>query len=110
MNHEERLAYVEQQTQNIMSYIQGIPGVRATVLDNVIGHQPFGVQLEVDSTVTGITIQEVVEKLKNGNPPIWTRVRDGEDFMIIHGFGLAQGEDEIVGRRIAALFADSDTA
>lgn len=109
MNHEERLAYVEQQTHNIMSHIHEIPGITATVLDNVMGHQPFGVQLEVDSTVTGITIHEVVDKLKNGNPPIWTRVRDGEDFMIIHGFGLAPGEDEIVGRRIAALFADSET-
>ncbi|MQF69183.1 hypothetical protein FIM12_02460 [SAR202 cluster bacterium AD-804-J14_MRT_500m] len=103
MNHEERLAYTEQQSQKIMSHIQEIPGVTCTLLDNIIGHQPFGVQLEVDSAVTGITIHELVDNLKNGDPPIWTRVRDGEDFMIIHGFGLASGEDEIVGTRIASL-------
>ena len=37
-------------------------------------------------------------------PPIWTRVRDGEDQIIIHVFGLKDGEDALVGQRIAGLF------
>ncbi len=48
--------------------------------------------------------QLFVDKLKAGDPPIWTRVREGEDFIVIHAFGLAEGEDKIVGERIAALF------
>jgi len=104
MNHEERLATIEQQCQNVLAPLKGIPGLNARMLDNVIGHQPFGVQIDVDPEEAGMTTQDIVEKLKAGDPPIWTRVREGEDFIVIHGFGLAEGEDKIVGERIAALF------
>ena len=104
MNHEERLAHVEQQCVNIIAPLKGIPGLKARMLENVIGHQPFGVHIEVDSSVTGMTALDVVDRLKAGDPPVWTRVRDGEDFIVIHGFGLSEGEDKIVGERIAAIF------
>ena len=104
MNHEERLATVEQQCQTVLAPLKGIPGLKARMLDNVIGHQPFGVQIEVDPVEAGMTTLDIVDKLKAGDPPIWTRVREGEDFIVIHGFGLAEGEDKIVGERIAALF------
>ena len=104
MNHEERLATIEQQCQNVLAPLKGIPGLNARMLDNVIGHQPFGVRIDVDPAKTGMTTLDIVDKLKAGDPPIWTRVREGEDFMVIHGFGLAEGEDKIVGERIAALF------
>lgn len=41
---------------------------------------------------------------KQGDPPIWTRVKDWEDFITIHVFGLNEGEEKIVGQRIADLF------
>jgi L-seryl-tRNA(Ser) seleniumtransferase len=104
MNHEERLATVEQQCQNVLAPLKGIPGLKAQMLDNIIGHQPFGVRIDIDPTEAGMTPLEIVDKLKAGDPPIWTRVREGEDFIVIHGFGLAEGEDKIVGERIAALF------
>ena len=104
MNHEERLADVEQQCLNVMEPLKRVPGLKVEMGDNVIGHQPFGVYIEVDSTIAGMTALDIVDKLKAGDPPVWTRVRDGEDFIIIHGFGLNEGEDKIVGERIAALF------
>ena len=52
-----------------------------------------------------MTGRDVVGRLKEGDPPIWTRVRDGEEEIIIHVFGLKDGEDAIVGERIAALFS-----
>ena len=103
MNHEERLAVAEQQCQAIIAPLKGIPGVSLRVLDNVVGHMPYGLHLEIDQGVTGLSYQEVVDGLKAGDPPIWTRVRDGEEFITIHVFGLAEGEDRIVGERIAAL-------
>ncbi len=104
MNHEERLATVEQQCQNVLAPLNGIPGLNARMLDNIMGHQPFGVRIDVDPDEAGMTTQDIVDKLKAGDPPIWTRVREGEDFIVVHGFGLAEGEDKIVGERIAALF------
>ena len=104
MNHEDRLAKAEGQSQTILAPLRGIRGLKAELIDNVIGHISFGVRLEVDSTVTGKTTHDIVAELKEGDPPIWTRVRDGEDCVLIHVFGLNEGEDRIVGARIAALF------
>ncbi len=104
MNHEERLADAERKSQTIIRPLRNIPGLKAQMLRNVIGHQPFGVQLDVDPKAAGMTAQDLVNKLKQGDPPIWTRVRDGESNIIIHVFGLYEGEDKIVGERIAALF------
>ncbi|MEE8443255.1 MAG: hypothetical protein V3S37_05845 [Dehalococcoidia bacterium] len=104
MNHEERLAVSESRSQTIIASLRGIPGVKAELLTNVIGHQPFGVQLDFDPAVCGMTAHDVVAKLKENEPRVWTRVRDGEDWITIHVFGLKEGEDKVVGDRIAALF------
>ena len=104
MNHEERLADAEGQSQTIIQSLSGIDGVRAEMIDNVIGHQPFGVRIEVDAARAGLTARDMVDRLKQGTPSIWTRVRDGEEWMDVHVFGLADGEAEIVGERMAALF------
>ena len=104
MNHEERLADAEGQSQTIIQALSGIDGVRAEMIDNVIGHQPFGVRIEVDAARAGLTARDMVDRLKQGTPSIWTRVRDGEEWMDVHVFGLADGEAEIVGERMAALF------
>ncbi len=103
MNHEERLADAERKSRTVMAPLKSLRGVKAELINNIIGHQPFGVRIEVDPKVTGLTVHDVVRKLKEGDPPIWTRVRDGEDCIIIHVFGLSEGEDKLVGERIAAL-------
>jgi L-seryl-tRNA(Ser) seleniumtransferase len=104
MDHETRLAEVEQRSQAILGHITGIPGLKAELIDNIIGHQPFGVHIEVDPEVAGFSAQELVDRLKAGDPPIWTRVREGEEHIDLHVFGLFDGEEEVVGQRIAAEF------
>ncbi len=104
MNHEERLADSEQKCQNVIAALAGIAGLKAELITNVIGHHAYGVNLKVDPAVAGMTVTDVVERLKEGDPPVWTRVRVGEDFITIHAFGMNPGEDKIIGQRIAALF------
>ena len=104
MNHEERLADTEIKCRTMMTPLQGIPGVTVEISDNIIGHQPYGVTMEIDSAVTGMSAQDVVDRLKAGDPPIWTRVREGDTGIVLHAFGLNDGEDKIVGERIAELF------
>ncbi|MDP6548496.1 MAG: hypothetical protein QF659_00285 [Dehalococcoidia bacterium] len=104
MNHEDRLVIAERKCANMAAPLGGIPGVKVHMIDNIIGHQPYGVNVSVDASVTGMTIHEVCDKLKAGDPPIWTRVRDGQDWITLHTFGLNEGEDKIVGERLAALF------
>ena len=104
MNHEERLVDTEEKCRNMLAPLQGIPGVKVQMMDNIIGHQPYGVTLEVDAGVTGMSAQDVVDRLKAGDPPIWTRVREGDSWIVLHAFGLNEGEDKVVGQRIAELF------
>jgi L-seryl-tRNA(Ser) seleniumtransferase len=104
LNHEERLADAEQRSMIMVNALAGIPGVSATFIENVIGHHAFGVKLDVDPVVTGLTNQDVVDRLKQGDPPIWTRVRDHETFIILTTFGLKPGEEQVVADRIAGLF------
>ena len=104
MNHEDRLADSERRSRAILGACAGIPGLRAELIDNVIGHQPYGLKLWVDPTVAGFDIYDLRDRLKDGDPPVWTRVRDEDDFIAIHMFGLNPGEEITVGERIAALF------
>lgn len=104
MDHESRLAEAEQRSQTIIAPLRNIAGLKAEMMDNIIGHQPFGVHLEVDPEAAGFTAQDLVDRLKAGDPPIWTRVREGENHIDIHVFGLYEGEERVVGERIAAEF------
>ena len=102
-NHEERLSKAESQSQTIASALDGIAGVDAKVINNVMGHQPFGLELTIDESIHGFNNEVLVQKLKEGDPPIWTRVPDGAEYVSIHVFGLSDGEPEIVGKRLADL-------
>ncbi len=104
MNHEDRLADSERRSRAILSAVAGIPGLRAELIDNVIGHHAYGLNLWVDPAVAGFDIYDLRDRLKDGDPPVWTRVRDEDDFITIHMFGLNPGEEITVGERIAALF------
>jgi D-glucosaminate-6-phosphate ammonia-lyase len=105
LNHEERLYDAERRCGTIMAPLKGITGLKVELITNVIGHLPFGLRLDIDQDVAGMTAHDVVDGLKRGDPPVWTRVRAGENWMMVHVFGLNEGEDKIVGERIAALFA-----
>ena len=45
MNHEDRLAKAERMSRTVLASLRGITGLDASVMDNVIGHQPFGVRI-----------------------------------------------------------------
>ena len=100
LNHEERLATAEIQSQAIIKPLKGIPGVTAVLNTNIKAHQPFGVFVSVDPDVVGFTNDDLVDKLRDGDPSIYTRVQ--EDRLVLHVFGLGEGEAELVGDAIAA--------
>ena len=106
INHEERLADFESRSQTVIGLIEGTPGLKAELIENVIGHQAFGVILTVDESVAGMTAEDIVARLKEGDPPIWTRVGPEGD-ITIHMFALAEGEERVVGERIASLVKGS---
>ncbi len=100
LNHEERLDAAEAQSEAIIKPLKGVPGVTAVLNTNIKAHQPFGVFVSVDPDVVGFTNDDLVDKLRDGDPSIWTRVQEGR--MVLHVFGLGEGEAELVGDAIAA--------
>lgn len=104
MDQEARLAVMERRCNNVLSHIVGIAGLNATFVENVTGHHAYGVDLMADPVVCGLSNEDIIVRLKEGDPPIWTRIRDGERHIRISPFGLKDGEDHAVGERIAALF------
>lgn len=106
MNHEERLAEGERKSQAMVGALQGLPGVDAVFVDNVIGHHAFGLTIAIEPTTAKLTAGELVARLKDGDPPVWTRVRDGDtDLIRISPFGLRDGEEELVAERISELLS-----
>ena len=79
----------------------GLPGVTAELNTNIKGHQPFGVLVSVDPDVVGFTNDDLVAKLRDGDPSIWTRVSLDAPVLEIHVFGLGDGQAELVGNAIA---------
>ncbi len=102
INHEDRLAFAESQSQAILKPLQGIPGVSAKLNTNIMGHQPFGVILSLDPAIVGFTNDDLVEKLQNGDPSIWMRVSVDAPQIEIHVFGMSDGQPELVGNAIAS--------
>ena len=105
MNHEERLAEAEQQSNVMLAPLQNIKGVKAEIINNIIGNQPFGVRLEIDENIVGISAAELVEKLQDLDTPIWTRNgQNHEENMIkLVPWALSPGQDKIVGEAIAKV-------
>jgi len=100
MNHEERLTSAEKKSLHIINSLRKIEGVEVNLIDNIIGHQPFGLSLDIDEKFFNTTNEKFVEILKNSNPQVWTRVPDGEKSIIIHVFGMNQEQSEIVAEVI----------
>lgn len=100
MNHEERLSLEESKTLNIFNQINQIEGIDVEIIDNIIGHQPFGLRMNIDFNKYKTTNEDFVEILKNSNPPIWTRVPDGDNSIVIHVFGMNLEQSNIVGETI----------
>lgn len=100
INHEDRLAMSERLSNEMAAPLKGIPGVSIGMIQNIIGHQPFGVTVSIDPSVTGKSNQDVVDALRKYEPSIWTRVPDGADKITLHVFGLDEGQPELVGNAI----------
>lgn len=102
IDHEDRLAQAEQESMAIINELRGVPGVSASLIDNIKAHQPFGVTVSVDADVVGFDNEGLVTKLRELDPPIWTRTMDNAPLQI-HVFGLNPGEAQLVGKSIAQV-------
>ena len=105
INHEDRLAKAEKICIKIASYIKDIEGINVEVQENTLGHDPHGVKITL--TKNNASLMDVQNALRDGNPAIWIRCdqdMDGDfngNLTRISPFGLYEGEEDIVGQRLA---------
>ena len=105
INHEDRLSKAYKISETIASYLKNIQGIKVQVKENSIGHDPFGVTIELEDDNKSLI--GVVENLRNGKPSIWLRCNSNMDGVLddsklaVSPFGLQDGEEEIVGARLA---------
>ena len=107
LNHEDRLANFEYMTNNIIKDIDKKNGIITQKIDNVIGHQPFGLYIDIDENVSNINPQILVEKLKQSSPSIWTRIEEGDSKICIMVFGLELGQEKIVSQAINEIMKEN---
>ena len=85
--------------------MKNIQGIKVQVKENSIGHDPFGVTIELEDDTKSLI--GVVENLKNGKPSIWLRCNSDmegvldDTILAVSPFGLHDGEEEIVGAKLA---------
>ena len=102
MTHEERIAKLDAKLTHIEKAITGIPGVRIEADRDPTGASVFNLMLHIDEDVTGISEDEVVARLKDGDPPVWTRVNPYFGGMQVGMVGLNDGEELVVADRLSA--------
>ena len=103
-NHEDRLASIESRSLKIINILQETDELSVNLIENIYGHQPYGVRIQLSENQNILELQEIVDLLKEDDPPIWTRVKEGENHIDLHIFGLREGEEIIVANRINKLF------
>jgi len=101
MNHEERFALYDRRIDAIQSRLQGVPGLTMTPNRATVGGSSYGLMLDLDGKVAGKSLSDLVVELKAGTPSVWTRVVGGSMLLAVNC--LADGEAEIVGKRIAEV-------
>ena len=99
MNHEERFAELDSRIDAIAKHLGGIPGLSATPDRQTVGGSSYGLRLHLDPAIAGQDLDDLVEALKAGDPPVWTRVIQGSMLLAVQC--LNEGEDDLVGRRIS---------
>ena len=90
----------------IMAHLEGLKGVKAARFPEDIEppHVPR-VSVEWDEAAMGLTHGDVAKKLREGSPPIAT-THSYYGFTLVSST-LKPGEDEIVGKRLRAIFEEA---
>ena len=101
IDHEAEMRVLDNRVSHIIEAVSKVKGMRASRnVPEIANHVPH-VQLEWDS---GPTPREVVEQLKNGEPPIAVSQRGGQGLTI--SVWMMQGDEhKVVARRLREIFA-----
>ncbi len=100
IDHEERLAVEEAKRDAFARGLKGVAGVTTSVPTEAQLGPNVTVFIHFDASVAGIDGHEVIKRLEEGDPPIWTRTHDDGGSI---GIGVQMLSDEEVETVIGRL-------
>jgi len=96
---EEARRELDRRAEEITKAVAGLPTVQTEIeVPEIANHVPH-VHISWDETALGSTVQDVVKRLREGQPSIEVTPSSKED-LIVNPFMLEPGESSIVARRI----------
>jgi len=105
MDQETRLSQDEETVAGWCLELGKIEGVHAErSFPNEAGQPLPRARVTIDDAVTGLTRDQVVDELLNGNPAIAV-AKAGQDGIYLNPMTLADGEEEIVLERLKAILS-----
>jgi L-seryl-tRNA(Ser) seleniumtransferase len=102
MDHEARIARDQDRIDRIAAAIEGVPGVSTSVVPDRFFGAP-GLQVRLDASAR-YTAEGLATALREGRPSISVNWEDNS-LSLVAG-PLAEGEEEIVARRLRELLTD----
>ncbi|MFN8523401.1 MAG: aminotransferase class V-fold PLP-dependent enzyme [Chloroflexota bacterium] len=88
----------------IIEALNGVPGVKAHLEDDSSVWTAPNVLVEIDQSLAGKTPDEAVLALRNGDPPIMTRVFQNR-WLLVDSHNLRGDEYKTVGRRLREVLS-----
>jgi L-seryl-tRNA(Ser) seleniumtransferase len=97
-DHAQEQREFEKRAETIRSSAAAVPGVTAEVfVPEVANHVPH-VRISWDAAAKGMTADEVVKALRDGEPSIGTRAENNA--LVVGVWMMQPGDDKIVARRL----------
>lgn len=101
MNHEDRFAAYEVRISTLRSHLGGLSNVE--ISDHPEGGPYDGLRVRIDPDKAGKTAADVVKELQGGNPSIWVRYTEGDDFFVFRMPTLKEGAEHILTDRLKEI-------
>ncbi len=104
VDHEAEMRMLEGRAEHIITTLSGVQGLSAKRYVPVIANEVPHVQLEWDEAARNLTVQQVIDQLKAGDPPI--AVLGGARGRMAVSVWMMQGsEHRVVARRLREIFS-----
>jgi L-seryl-tRNA(Ser) seleniumtransferase len=105
LDHEARASQDEEIVSGWCTTLNRYPGVRAErSFPNEAGQPLPRAKVTFDAQKAGVSRDEVVRQLASGSPAIMV-AQAGEDSLFLNPMTLAEGEEQIVLERLAAILS-----
>lgn len=104
VDHAAEYRELEGRVESIRTALRGVSGIQTERHIPVIANEVPHVTVQWDEAARGLTAQQVVEKLKAGDPPIHVQ-QPGKGQLLISVWMMRGDEHKIVGKRLKEILS-----